>query len=154
MICKYLLPFFRSPFHFIYNFPCFTKVFWFDGVPFVYSLKVAEIKKKKKNTPLTRPASRSLPSMALSRSCMVSNLLFKVYPLWVDFFYIWCKIMVQFHFFHITSLPSFPNVVYWKDYPVLIVHSCLFCHKLIGHRRMGLGALYYVLLGLPWWLNW
>ena len=48
MICKYLLPFFRSPFHFIYNFPCFTKVFWFDGVPFVYSLKVAEIKKKKK----------------------------------------------------------------------------------------------------------
>ena len=112
------------------------------------------LKSKKKKPPLTRPASRSLPSMALSRSCMVSNLLFKVYPFWVDFFNIWCKIMVQFHFFHITSLPSFPNFIYWKDYPFLIVHSCLFCHKLIGHRRMGLGALYYVLFGLPWWLNW
>ena len=45
---------------------------------------------------------------------------------------------VQFHSFHITSLPSFPNIIYWKDYPVLIVYSCLLCHKSIGHISMGL----------------
>ena len=125
--------FFHSLGHLFILFMISFAVQKFFGLMKSHFFTLSSVDETKKN-PLTRPVSRSLPSVSLSRSCMVSDLMFKVYPFWVDFL----MYDVQFHSFHITSLPSFPNIINWKDYPVLIVHSCLLCHKSIGHISMGL----------------
>ena len=56
--------------------------------------------------------------------------------------------MVQFHSFCITSLPSFPNIIYWKDYSFSIAYPWCPYQRLVEHITLGLflGSLFCSIL--------
>ena len=76
--------FFHSLGHLFILFMISFAVQKFFGLMESHSFTLSSVAEIQKN-PLTRPVSRSLPSVTLSRSCMVSDLMFKVYSFWVDF---------------------------------------------------------------------
>ena len=49
---------------------------------------------------------------------------------------VWSKVVSSGSFFCL-GLFSFPNKIYWRDYLLPIVYSCLRCWRLIDHRCMG-----------------
>ena len=54
-----------------------------------------------------------------------------------------CEKAVQLEPLHVVF--SFPNTIYWRDCPSLIVYSCLLCCRLIAHISVGsfLDVLFY-----------
>ena len=78
MICGYLLPFNRLPFHFFHSFLQFSEAFSFDVALFVYFWGffglVLEVRVTKTSL---KPISGSLSPVFSSRSFMISDLISK-----------------------------------------------------------------------------
>ena len=93
MICKYFLPFNRSPFHFVYGFLRCAEAFYFDVVPLVYSCFCCfcfwyQIQKLS-----LKSNSRSLLSAFSFMVSWFHVLLSSLYTFWVNFC-VWCKTTV------------------------------------------------------------
>ena len=85
---------------------------------------------------LLRLMLKSVMPLLSSRCIMVSGLTFKSLIHFVIFDMIWDNALLLFF---CMGLSSFPNTIYWREYPFSIVYSLLFfCHMLIVHISVGL----------------
>ena len=75
--------------------------------------------------------------MFSSRTFMVSQLIFKsFYPPWI-YFCVWCKLVIELHFF-CMQLSGSPNTICWRGYFYSILCCFPLCQILIDHRDSGL----------------
>ena len=120
MVCKYMLPFHGLPFHFIDGFFCYVEAIYSDVLPLVYFCFCCLCFwcHRQKNHCQDKCQVFSCASL---RSFMVSSLKFK-YLINFELICEWCKIGSDFILFHVIN--SFPNIIYWRNYPFPIAYCC------------------------------
>ena len=112
---EYFLLFRGLSFHFVDGFLCCAKTFQFDVVLFVYFFLSfplpGEIYQEKNITKSNILVKEILLPMFSSRSFIVLSLTFKSLIHFQFIFFLWCKKVVQFHFF-CTYLSTFPRAIF------------------------------------------
>ena len=88
------LPFSMFSFHFVDGFLCWVETF----IPLVYFCFCCQVQKI-----ITETYVKELTAMISFRSFMISGLIFKFLIHFCVHFYVWSKVVVQFHFLHMAA---------------------------------------------------
>jgi len=110
-VCKYFLPFWRLPFHFVDGFFCCAEALQFSVVLFITAFIACAF-----GVPLTITDCQGAFPLCFLLGVLFPVLFFKfkfLIHFWV-YFCVWCKTRVQFHSFA-QGCPVFPVSTYWRN---------------------------------------